>query len=201
MGLQGTGITGYSRDGEWQFIGQVIDLFSPAVPTSAATLTLTPNPNGTDAIWVSDPVFIHIPVASSVGVNELANMAECLGPSDSNMFPGDIGTGRAQNFRAQSRVYEAKGADVSSASTVTLLNGNLTKLTGTTTTKYITTTGWQAGSRIFLSLASGITITNNAGSVPANTASILLRAGADLTTAAAYLLELVYDGTNWVQPG
>lgn len=92
-----------------------------------------------------------------------------------------------------------RATGVASATTLTVTaNGN--QITGTTTINGIVTTGWQAGTRIALELANGITITNASGSPGANAVAILLRTGSNLTTSGAYLLDLYYNGTNWVQP-
>ena len=106
------------------------------------------------------------------------------------------------NVVANARLLKHRGAAVASATTLTLgADGNDFSITGTTTVKGIVTTGWNPGSRITLGLASGITI-NHADAAPGtNAVAILLRAAVNLTTAAVYMLDLVYNGTNWVQPG
>jgi hypothetical protein len=48
------------------------------------------------------------------------------------------------------RVQGKKGADIASATTITLGRGNYFHITGTTTISYITTTGWQPGSVVRL---------------------------------------------------
>jgi hypothetical protein len=96
----------------------------------------------------------------------------------------------------------ALATSVASANTLTLdARGNLQAITGTTTINGIVTAGWQAGTKLALKLVSGITVTHNSGTPGGGAVAILLRAAANLTTAAAYLLELWYDGTNWIQPG
>lgn len=100
--------------------------------------------------------------------------------------------------RQQARFEFAKGADVASAGTVTLgADGNYFHITGTTTINYITVTNWQAGSVIILKFGGSLTVTHNAGSVPANTAAILLAGAANLSATADDTLTLVYDGTTW----
>lgn len=102
---------------------------------------------------------------------------------------------------AAARFQEKRGAAVASATTLTVgTDGNEFPITGTTTINGITTAGWQAGARVSLELVSGITITHNSGAPGGGAVAILLRAAANLTTAKAYLLELRYNGTNWVQP-
>jgi hypothetical protein len=99
---------------------------------------------------------------------------------------------------ANLRFNTAKGVDVASATTITLGSaGNVFGITGATTITNITTTNWQAGSRITLILPSGITITHTAA---ATASTIFLRAAANLTTAKVYTLDLVFDGTQWRQP-
>ena len=94
-----------------------------------------------------------------------------------------------------------KGANVASAQPLTLgADGNYFIITGTTGIQGIVTTKWFAGTMVQLQLASGITITHNSGTPGASAAAILLRAGANLTTSGTYLLELYYNGTNWIQP-
>jgi hypothetical protein len=96
-------------------------------------------------------------------------------------------------------VRHLKGPAVASASTITpQANYDVFSVTGTTTINYITTTGFLSGRRIVLVFAAALTVTHNAGSVPANTAPILLRGATNLTTAANLAVALVYDGANWI---
>jgi len=70
--------------------------------------------------------------------------------------------------------------------------------------KFITVSPWAIGSKVYLSLNIGITITNNASSPPAGTASILLATASGSkgpTTNGNSLLILYYDGTNWREEG
>lgn len=94
---------------------------------------------------------------------------------------------------------EAKGADIASATTITLgQGGNFFVVTGGTTINGIVTASWQAGSCVKLELPSGITVTHNSGAPGAGAVSILLSSGSDLTTTTACVLALVYDGANWM---
>ena len=96
----------------------------------------------------------------------------------------------------------AKGADVASAGTLTVGDdGNYFDITGTTTINYITTTNWQAGSRITLQFDGSLTVTHNAGSAPADTAAIFLAAGANFAASAGKTLTLTYDGVYWRETG
>lgn len=97
------------------------------------------------------------------------------------------------------RIVGSKSADVGSASTITIGAGNYAKITSTTTINYITTTAWQAGSQIVLEFAASLTVTHNAGSVPANTAAILLAGAANFSATATDTLTLAYNGTNWIE--
>lgn len=103
--------------------------------------------------------------------------------------------------RLDGRMVESKGADVASASTLTLgADGNTFAITGTTTVNYITTTGWRSGSRVMLVLPASLTLTSGATSVPANTAALTLAGGQNIvtpSTGTAMTITLVYDGTVW----
>jgi len=99
---------------------------------------------------------------------------------------------------ASDRFAYSKGADVASGGTVTLgRDGNVFALTGTTAIDYITTTKWQAGSVVVLLFGTSITVNHNTGSVPANTAAILLSGAANFAATANDSLTLCYDGANW----
>lgn len=92
-------------------------------------------------------------------------------------------------------------SNTASASTLTLdsAKGNIHPVTGTTVINYITTTNWQSGAEIDLAFTSTPKIVHNAGSVPANTASILLRHSVDWTPDAGANIKLRYNGTNWIE--
>ena len=91
--------------------------------------------------------------------------------------------------------------NVTSAGTITpsAALGNIHPVTGTATINYITTTNWQSGSEIDLVFTSTATLAHNTGSVPANTASILLSTLADYIAVAGSSVKLRYNGTNWVE--
>jgi hypothetical protein len=96
------------------------------------------------------------------------------------------------------RLQEAKGADIASATTVTLgAAGNTFKITGTTTIDGIVTTNWQAGSIVYLWFSGALTFTHSSGAPGASAVAMLLSGSVNLTTAANTILTLVYDGTNW----
>jgi len=94
-------------------------------------------------------------------------------------------------------------AGFNSATTLTFAqNWNKVFVSGTGSFSFITIAPWQIGSTLYLRVAAGVVVHHNASSPPAGTASILLQAGANVTTVSANsLLVLHYDGTNWVQGG
>lgn len=105
-----------------------------------------------------------------------------------------------QRLLLANRLNQAKGADVASASTLTLgIDGDSFTITGTTNVDYITTTNWSAGARVLLQFSGILTVNNNSGSVPGSTASILLTAA--FITTANDTLSLWFNGTNWVETG
>lgn len=115
---------------------------------------------------------------------------------------GSPPTDNGMMFQVSGRMGSAKGASVASATTLTLgADGNTFAITGTTTIQGIVTTNWIAGSRISLELAAGIKIAHNSGSPGASAVAIQLQRGIDLISSAACVLELVYNGTSWYQPG
>jgi len=96
------------------------------------------------------------------------------------------------------RVQGTMGSDVTSASTLTLGDGNFFQITGTTTINYITTTNWKKGSIVYLIFVNGLTINHNTSSPPANTASILISGNANIVFSAGSTITLIYDGDNWI---
>jgi hypothetical protein len=52
---------------------------------------------------------------------------------------------------------------------------------------------------VILKFNGSLTVTHNAGSVPANTAAILLAGAGNLSATDKDTLMLVYDGTTWRQ--
>lgn len=111
---------------------------------------------------------------------------------------------KVQFARAQTKILnrlnQAKGADVASAATLTLgSDGNTFGITGTTSITWITTTNWTAGARITLVFAGACTLTHNNGSDPTGAVSVLLRGARSFVSAAGDRIELIYDGTNWLE--
>jgi hypothetical protein len=98
------------------------------------------------------------------------------------------------------RLNTVRGASIAVATTITLgTDGNVFPLTvGTGTLNSIVATNWQAGSRIVLECASGITITNN---VAGTGATILTSTGASIVTAFTRCIPATYNGTNWITEG
>ena len=93
-----------------------------------------------------------------------------------------------------------RGASVAAATTITLgTGGNTFPISaGTGTINSIVATNWQAGSRIVLECASGITITNN---VAGTGATVLTSTGASIVTTFTRMIPLTYNGTNWITEG
>jgi len=95
------------------------------------------------------------------------------------------------------RSHGSKGADVSSAGTITLTEGNYFDITGTTAINYITTTTWKEGTIIHLQFDSAVTINHNTSTVPANTEALFLNGSANFSATAGSTLSVVYDGGYW----
>lgn len=88
-----------------------------------------------------------------------------------------------------------QGADVASASTITLGSGNSFELTGTTAVNLITNTGWTEGSIITLIANESVTI-NHATATSGAAVTILLAGAANFAMTANDTLTLIYSSTT-----
>ena len=95
------------------------------------------------------------------------------------------------------RSHGSKGADVASAGTITLTEGNYFDITGTTAIDYITTTTWREGTSITLQFDSAVTINHNTATPPANTEALFLNGSSNFSATAGSTLTVVYDGGHW----
>ena len=127
------------------------------------------------------------------------NLATSIKNADisSAIFPSITGIGPLVN-----NLQESKGADIASATTITLgTDGNYFDITGTTTIDFINNTNYQAGSRVTLQFDGIVTVTNAKSGATGAQANITLDAAADKTTAAGNTLTLTYDGSTWRETG
>ncbi len=96
----------------------------------------------------------------------------------------------------------SKATDVASAATIILPNnGNMVDITGTTAIDHIETTNWEPGSRVTLQFDGASGLNHATGTIPAGYAAVHLMGAANLTAIAGMRLELIYDGTQWLQLG
>lgn len=126
-----------------------------------------------------------------------------LGAGTGSTFAAGVGTtlsyileSTGAHLQMRTRLQGAMGADVASATNMTLGNdGNHFNITGTTQVDTIVVTNWQAGSVITLRAtnAAGFSFGNNAGGA----GSISVPAGAVFAMPQFAVATLVYDGTNW----
>lgn len=93
------------------------------------------------------------------------------------------------------RWLQGQGADVASASTITLGNGNSFELTGTTAINLITSTGWTEGSIITLIANENVTITNGAAT-SGSAVTIKLAGATNFAMTADDTLTLIYSSTT-----
>ncbi len=93
------------------------------------------------------------------------------------------------------------GEDIASAGTITLTEGTLFNITGTTSIDYITTTTWKKGSVIYLQFDSGITIDHDTGTVPVNTEALFLNGSVNAVLTAGSTLTLIFDNVYWREVG
>lgn len=97
----------------------------------------------------------------------------------------------------QLRRLGVKPADVASAGTITLGQGNFVDVTGVVAISYITKTGWTSGSIIILQFDSAPTLTHNAGAPPAGTAALQLAGSVNFGASSGDTITLAFDGTFW----
>jgi hypothetical protein len=96
------------------------------------------------------------------------------------------------------RVLQKKGADVASANDITLGAGNLFRVTGTTQIQRIATAGWQEGSQVVLRFAAALTVKSGIAA-GGGFAGIVLLNNSDFVGYAGAVLELAYEGGEWVE--
>ena len=88
-----------------------------------------------------------------------------------------------------------QGADVASASTIAVSNGNVFELTGTTAVTLITSTNWQNGSTIILIANENVTITHGTATSGSDI-TIMLAGAANFAMTANDTLTLVLSSTT-----
>lgn len=162
------------------------------------TEALTIPSSGTSALFAQQ---IIKPLTITSGAGTLTNSAslyvEGAATNATNNYNTWFGGG---SVRIDGRVLGAKGADVTAAGDITLTQGNLIHITGNTQINAITTTGWTAGSVIVLFFTGTPTVKNNTAG-GANTAPFLLAGGVDFVATANDVLEVIFNGTNFVEIG
>jgi len=98
-------------------------------------------------------------------------------------------------LKMNNRLLGLQGADVASAGTIALGDGNAFELTGTTAVGLITSTGWQDGSVITLIANENVTI-NHATATSGSDITILLAGSANFAMTANDTLTLVLSTTT-----
>ena len=129
---------------------------------------------------------VYSKTETDTAISDAIDELDFVGLSDDNAFTGHNTFSKRQDW--------AKGADLSSASTLTLgTDGNYFDVTGTTTITAISTA--QAGTNILLQFDGALTLTHNA-------TSLKLLTGANITTVAGDMFEFVSEGSgNWRMVG
>ncbi len=86
-----------------------------------------------------------------------------VGQGTDTIYQYRLGISTKGNIIAGSRILETQGANVASATNITLGAGNTFLITGTTTINTIDDEGWGAGSKVTLYFDSSITLNNGTG--------------------------------------
>lgn len=97
-----------------------------------------------------------------------------------------------EGFVASRRIQGLKGADVTSSTTITLVDGNFFDVTGTTQIDAMTSTDWQAGSVVILHFDASVTVGHNVGAD-----GFFLFGGVDFSATADDTLTVVWNGSRW----
>lgn len=97
--------------------------------------------------------------------------------------------------RFDGRIIGNQGADVASASNITLSDGNIFEITGTTAIDRISSTGWQDGAVVTLVFNESVTV-NHATATSGNNITILLSGAANFSATANDTLTLVLCSTT-----
>lgn len=92
-------------------------------------------------------------------------------------------------------LYDEKGSDVASASSLTLGAGKSFDITGTTTINNIAVLGWAEGTGIRLKFDGSVTVTDQAG----GSGQIRLAGSGNFSATANDTLMLELDGTDWFE--
>lgn len=110
-------------------------------------------------------------------------------------------TGNLQVSGTNARILGAKGANVASATNVTLGNdGNFFVITGTTTIDCIDSTGWTSGSVVHLQFSGALTVTDNGTCAGVNKA-MQIDGGGNFTSTVNDTLTLIYNAPEWIEIG
>lgn len=170
------------------------------------------NLNSIRGIESGTPIILKIEeVASAVEYLEITNAITGVGPTlSSNGTAGvvdlNIDTKGAGDINVLSyavldtNLQQKKGPNIASASSMAPREGNFFDVTGVITINYLVDElYWQAGSQITLQFDSALTLTHNAGTDPANFASMLLTGDVDFDVAAGDLITFVFDGVSWLE--
>ena len=166
--------------------------------TNIANASIKPSAGIAQSKLALDITNAEVNASAAIAYSKL-NLAASIKNADiaSAVFSSITGVGALAN-----NLQESKGADLASATTITLgTDGNYFDITGTTTIGYINSTGYQAGSRVTLQFDGILTVTHAKAGATGAQVNITLDAAADKTTAAGNTLTLTYDGTTWRETG
>lgn len=108
---------------------------------------------------------------------------------------GDVAISAGGLRISAGRIQGLQGADVASGTSLTLLEGNVFEVTGTTQIDQILTTGWQEGSVVTLVFNESVTVRHGIATSGANV-TILLSAAGNLSATANDTLTLALCSTT-----
>jgi len=89
--------------------------------------------------------------------------------------------------------------NVASTSALTLTEGNIFIVSGSTTINHIETTDWYRGDIVHLLFDTNCAVAHQAGGTPANFLPVYLASGATTTFTSYNILSLMLEDTHWYQ--
>lgn len=176
-----------------EYANRTVSLMVGGAATTCAGFEFQAGNSTIPGVWVGS-------TGTGMRRNGATNLGLTVGLQEGITLTGSLVTLNHRITVNAVRFSFARGASIAVATTITLgADGNTFPLTaGTGTLNSIVATTWQAGARVILECASGITITHNTAGTGA---TILTNTAASIVTAFTRAIPIYYNGTNWIVEG
>lgn len=119
-------------------------------------------------------------------------------PSSIGWFGASLVTAAEDGGGGNEQILGGKGADIVAANNLAIgTDGNYFVVTGNTEIRHLSTTGWTAGSVIYLQFSGTPLIRDEFAAPGVGYAQLQLSGNSDFQASANDTLSLAYDGTTW----